>query len=209
MKIELTITIRIRIRIIYYKNSMASTSRLQTKKKQKSIDIYSHCLLTRRVPIDITLVGGEDVGIKQTLEKIIVQEIGNKCIVEGYVRSDSIRILSYSSGQCIESNIMFEVIVECDICCPVEGMHIPCVVQEITETAGIRAETENKPSPVVIYVARDHHINSKLLPTVKIGDNIKVRVIGQRFELNDKYVSVIAELIEDKMQKPKLVIEES
>ena len=48
---------------------------------------------------------------------------------------------------------------------------------------------------------------------MKVGDKIKVRVIGQRFELNDKYISVIAELIEDKAakygnKKKKLVIKD-
>jgi hypothetical protein len=33
---------------------------------------------------------------------------------------------------------------------------------------------------------------------VKEGDKITVRVIGQRFELNDKFVSVIGELIKPK-----------
>jgi hypothetical protein len=41
-----------------------------------------------------------------------------------------------------------------------------------------------------------------------------VRIIGQRFELNDKYISVIAEIIKPKIgvehdeKKPKLVIED-
>ena len=35
---------------------------------------------------------------------------------------------------------------------------------------------------------------------------IKVRVIGQRFELNDKYVSIIAELVVPSEEKTKLTI---
>ena len=40
---------------------------------------------------------------------------------------------------------------------------------------------------------------------VKEGDKINIRVIGQRFELNDKFVSIIGQLVRE--QKPKLVIE--
>ena len=48
---------------------------------------------------------------------------------------------------------------------------------------------------------------------VNEGDKIEIKVIGQRFELNDKYISIIAELIdpsksEKKMKKEKIVIEE-
>jgi hypothetical protein len=51
---------------------------------------------------------------------------------------------------------------------------------------------------------------------IKVGDIINVRVIGQRFELNDKYVSVIGELVKEKeyippkqkqQLKPRIVIE--
>jgi diaminopimelate decarboxylase len=53
---------------------------------------------------------------------------------------------------------------------------------------------------------------------IQEGDKINVRVIGQRFELNDKYVSIIGELMKEKEFitntktrqpiKPKIVIEE-
>ena len=44
-----------------------------------------------------------------------------------------------------------------------------------------------------------------------IGDEITVRVIGIRFELNDKYISVIAEhVIPRKARKrPKIIIKKS
>ena len=84
--------------------------------------------------------------------------------------------------------------------------------KNITESAGIKAETEDEPSPVVIYVARDHHFNNSNFAKVKPGDKIKVRVIGQRYELNDPYISVIAELMEERSakhsKKKKLVIKD-
>ena len=50
---------------------------------------------------------------------------------------------------------------------------------------------------------------------VKDGDKINVKVIGQRFELNDKYISIIGELVKEKENtyqkqpaKPRIVIED-
>ena len=46
----------------------------------------------------------------------------------------------------------------------------------------------------------------------KEGDKINTRVIGIRYELNDKYISIMSELLEDKLEKyavkkkPKLSI---
>ena len=42
------------------------------------------------------------------------------------------------------------------------------------------------------------------LVQVKEDDVINVRVIGTRFELNDKYISIIAELLNPRPIKPKL-----
>ena len=89
----------------------------------------------------------------------------------------------------------FEVVIQCEVCSPVEGMHISCIAKHINK-AGIRAEINETPSPVVIFIARDHNYASPLFADVKENNDIKVRVIGQRFELNDKYISVIAEIVE-------------
>ena len=177
-----------------------------TKKKSRKpavLGIYSKMLITRRIPLNIINIGAN---IKQTLEKVIASEIEGKCIVEGFVKPLSTKILSYSSGEINGVNVMFEVVFECLVCSPVEGMHIRCVVKNITK-AGIKAETEEDPSPVIIFVARDHHNTSAYFANVKVDETIKVRVIGQRFELNDKYVSIIAELVEPK-KKPLLLLDE-
>lgn len=185
---------------------IAATKRENMKKKTTNTGIYMGSMLTKKIMVSIVHVGDN---IKEVLEKKIGFEIEGRCIVEGYVKPGSCRVLSYSSGELSGSNVIFETVVECLVCCPVEGMHINCVVKNITNTAGIKAETDTEESsPLIIYIARDHHINNQRFANVKTNDKIKVRVIGQRFELNDKYISVIAELIEDKYihKKTKLVI---
>jgi hypothetical protein len=75
-------------------------------------------------------------------------------------------------------------------------MQINCYAKNITQ-AGIRAFTslDEKKSPVIIYVSRDHHSSNSYFNSVAEKDFIRIRVIGQRFELNDKQVSVIGELM--------------
>jgi len=91
-------------------------------------------------------------------------------------------------------------------------MLIPCVARNITK-AGIRAESdEESPSPIVVFIMRDQNYMNKYFTSIKENDKFIVRVIGQRFELNDKYVSIIGEVVEPKKdytnRKPKLVIED-
>ena len=161
--------------------------------------IYSRCLITRKIILPITAVGGN---IKEIIEKGIVEKFEGRCLVEGYVRPNSCKVITYSCGT-IEKGIyiLFEVVFECEVCFPVEGTKISCIAKNITK-AGIRAESSDSvPSPVVVFIARDHHYNHQYFSTIQEGDKFEVRVIGQRFELNDKYVAVIGELITPKVDR--------
>jgi hypothetical protein len=48
----------------------------------------------------------------------------------------------------------------------------------------------------VIFIARDHHFENELFSKINENDIINVRVLGQRYELNNKFISVIAELVD-------------
>ena len=156
-------------------------------------ELYNQILINRSVPISINNIGNN---IKETLTKAIAQQIDGKCIVDGYIKPDTIEIITFSSGLVSGSYVIFEVVFQCYVCSPAEGMHIKCIAKHINK-AGIRAELKETPSPIVIFIARDHNYASPLFAQVKENDEIKIRVIGQRFELNDTYISIIAELVED------------
>ena len=186
------------------------------RREVKYSSIYSQSLLTRCILLPITAIGNN---LKQNIEKDIAFNFEGKCVAEGFVKNGSTKIITYSSGVIKGSDILFEVVFECMVCCPEEGMLIQCEAKNITK-AGIRAESsEEKPSPVVVFVTRDHHYASQQFSDINEDDKFVARVIGQRFELNDKYVSIIAELVEkkdyeiqeqlqQKKGKPRLVIED-
>jgi len=169
------------------------------KDSTKLSSIYSRCLITRTIILPITAIG---VNIREIIDKKIHDNYEGKCLVEGFIEKDSAKIISHSSGLIQRgTNISFVVVFECKACFPVEGTLISCVAKNITK-AGIRAESlDEKPSPVVVFIARDHHYNSEQFNKIKEGDSFIARVIGQRFELNDKYVSIIAELKVERTKK--------
>lgn len=162
------------------------------KREIKSYTIYSRNLLTRNIVLPITAIGKN---IRETIERNITAQFEGKCVVEGFIKPNSSKIITYSSGLIVRGNhVSFEVVFECDICFPVEGMLITCVAKNITK-AGIRAESAfDTPSPIVVFIARDHHYEDVHFSDIQEGDKIDIKVIGQRFELNDKYISIIAEL---------------
>lgn len=183
----------------------AASKPMRNKRKEiRNFNIYSKALITRNVRIPIKHIGKN---VQEVIEKNIRGLFEGKCIVEGFVKPGSIKIITHSSGIVIGVNCQFEVVFECLVCCPVEGMLIQCVAKNVTK-AGIRAEaSDEQPSPVVIFIARDHHYMSSQFSNIQQGEKFLARIIGQRYELNDKYVSVIAELVEKpKDAKPRLVI---
>jgi DNA-directed RNA polymerase subunit E'/Rpb7 len=186
-------------------------TQMKNKKRDYKVkDIYSRCLITRNISLPITAV---NKNIRETIENQINFQFEGKCINEGYVKTGSSKIVTYSSGV-IErgTNILFEVVFECFVCFPVEGTLISCIAKNITK-AGIRGESaDESPSPVVVFIARDHNFNNSYFSSIQEEDKFTARIIGQRFELNDKYISIIAEIVKPKtdfeQKKPKLMIEE-
>lgn len=175
----------------------------QRSKDGKLSTIYSRCLITRNIVLPITSIGAN---IRETINRKIHDNYEGKCLVEGFIEKNSTKIVSHSSGLIQRgTNITFVVVFECNACFPVEGTLISCIAKNITK-AGIRAESSDEiPSPIVVFIARDHHYNSEQFNEIKEGDKFTARVIGQRFELNDKYVSIIAELkVERKIERKSM-----
>lgn len=181
------------------------------KYRQKEIKtVYSPCQITKSIILHITAIGKN---LQQTLENTIAKMVGGKCIVEGYVRPDSVRVITFSSGIVKGENVLFDVVFNCEVCYPVSGMNLNCIAKNITK-AGIRAESaDEQPSPFVLFVARDHFYASDYFNSIEENEKFVARVIAQRFELNDKYVSIIAELVPPskerefkKEAKPRLIL---
>lgn len=163
-------------------------------------NIYSKSILTKKITLPIKSINKK---IDETLKKKIIEIYEGKCVSEGYIKKDSYKFISKSCGVIEGNTIAINVVFECEICLPVEGMSFSCIIRNKTK-AGIRAELDEEPSPVIIFIARDHHNNNQTFIKASEGDTINVSVIGQRYELNDKYISVIGEIRGSDISQPRL-----
>lgn len=168
-----------------------------TPQPRLSTDLYVPTMVAKKVVLPFTAIGRN---IRNVLEKHLAHEHEGKCNAEGYVRPRSTQLLTHSSGGLSDhGSVAFEVVFEYQACNPVEGMLITCVVQNVSQ-AGLQAHIVPEPSPVVIFVSRDHHYSNQRFAKIKAGDEITVRVIGQHFELNDPAVSVIGEMLHNAIE---------
>lgn len=165
------------------------SKKTSTKEKKGGIGLYMRSILTKKVIIPFKLVGSN---VGELLIQSLEQELNGKCSEDGYIKKGSIRLIKYSAGSIESDKVVFQVLYECLVCNPVEGFGFKVVVQNITKM-GIRATIDdNEESPVVVFLAREHHVGNEEFSKLKQNDIINIKVIGTRFELNDPYISVIA-----------------
>lgn len=179
--------------------------------RKSNYGIYMENILTRKVVVPFNTIGKN---IEELLNKVIAKKLEGRCASEGYIKKGSVNIVSYSSGVANSENICFDVSFKCEICKPVEGMRIRCTVCNITK-AGIRAihhkeQCKDKDgdaiksfeSPITVFVAREHHIKDKSYTEItKEGEDIIIKVIGSRYQLNDDNISILGELCKTKRDK--------
>ena len=139
--------------------------------------------------------------VENNILNILQNKIENKCIIHGFVKKNSTKILEISLGELFSDYIIFHVQLECLIACPCESMILNCKVDSSTKV-GLKCSIINEDdiSPYLIFVARDHNYNNSIFSEINIGDNIDVRIIGYRYELNDPFISIIAELLDEKIK---------
>ena len=118
---------------------MAAISGNSKKQQKKNTGIYMLNILTRKVSIRFNSVGSN---IQEHIKNKLVTNLEGKCSKEGYIKKNSVRVLSYSAGVVQANNIIFDVSFECLICNPCEGQKIKVVVDNITK-AGIKANYYN------------------------------------------------------------------
>lgn len=169
-------------------------SRTSVKKKLHNSNIYLKSILKKKISIPIQYIGST---IHSLIEDYLKQNFENKCIEEGFIKAKTINLLSHTSGICEGDKVLFDTVFECLMCNVSEGTSILCNVKNISK-AGLRCELNESPSPLVIFVARDHHLNNELYNKIEQENQIKVNIIGSMFELNDTFISAIGTLEEIK-----------
>ena len=155
------------------------------------LPIYTQSLLQTKVVLAMAEVGRN---LQDNLVLKIERKIGGKCIHEGYIQPKSIELVSHSSGNILGEYIEFHVVYHCNVCNPADDVELECVCKTVTK-AGIHAQVvdEHGNAPITVFVAREHE-DANAFQEMKEGDKLTVRVLGQRFELNDDCVCVIATL---------------
>ena len=89
------------------------------KKSTENLHIYIRSLLTRKIVLNYNEVNSD---LFNTLEIKLKQYNEGKCIKDGYVKNNSVKLLTYSGGELFSNKLVFECVYDCLITNPVESM---------------------------------------------------------------------------------------
>lgn len=151
--------------------------------------------------------GNMDELIRERLQK----SLEGVCSRFGYIRPGSIDIVRRSMGCLMKAHfnghIRYDVVCKAEVCNPARGMVFKVTVRNKNEL-GVLAEgniiMDGTRMPVldVLIPRRSAGITSDIdLDEVNTGDEIHVEVLGKRYQLLDKKISIIARAIKEPQKK--------
>ena len=163
---------------------------------------FTKSLLQNKVYLTINEIGSNN---EKNIERKIANKMEGKCSSDaGYIIPNSVQLVSYSVGKIEKEDIEHHVSFTCNVCLPIEGMEMKCVVKSITKP-GIKAEyiheytnDENdvvKLPIITCYIVRDDNYENPEFEKVDTNMTILVRITGSSFELNDTSITTTADLI--------------
>jgi DNA-directed RNA polymerase subunit E'/Rpb7 len=141
----------------------------------------------------------EPKDLNNNLNKKIIKKIKNdiegKCIKNGYVKNNSVKLLKRSLGETLTSQfngaVLFHIEYLVELCNPLEGANINCIVLNINKMGVLGGMIGEDNSPLNILLARQHHINNPEFEDLKENDIINIKVLGKRYEYGDSQISII------------------
>ena len=151
--------------------------------------LFIQSVLSRRLHFSITQLQG--VNFDTFVQSQAKLQFENVCIDEGFVRPNSLKVISVSTGILNKTKISFEVMFECEIFYPMNEAIIFCKAVSSTK-AGVRAISANEDiSPFVAFITREHNLNDKDYLKLEKNETFYASILASRYELNDKQVSII------------------
>lgn len=170
-------------------------------------NIFYRVLLKDQVKVEPKVLGK---GFREHIFKKIKMQNEGMCTRHGYIRENSIDIQKIAPGVLdkvgLNGHVVFEVHYMAEVCNPLLGNVVRAKVVNVNKF-GILAEVA--PILEIIIAKNSVHITSDPdvdLDAVKPGDWIYVEIMGKKFELNDRKISIIGRVVKgamDVQQAPK------
>ncbi len=173
---------------------MATKQMTGGSSKLISAPIYEERMLSTSIHLEPKYLN--NVNLNDIIQQTLKQKVEGRCISDGYIKPDSVKILSRNLG-CMENHdfsgsITYTLKYKADICCPKEGQIIECIVDTHDETNSVCYVGDAETSPVEIYLFREHYLGNAEYAALKKGKKIMVKVLEPHVEFGAEKVLISA-----------------
>lgn len=132
------------------------------------------------------------------------RKVGNKCINEGYINGNTIKIIERTIGKInttfLDGSVNYKIIFSADVCSPRRGDILPATFVDINH-AGILAEI--KDSPLNIVLPKNYHGQNEQEVYISLDKNeanerskiLAIEIGGIQIRQNKKYIKVIGKVV--------------
>ena len=149
-------------------------------------DIYHRELIKETISIPYNKIGKNVV---KYFKYYYTNKIQGRCKTQGYVKSDNFKILTYSAGLIDSDNVLYQVHYEGLVCKPFDNMKTNFIIKNINKL-GARAIYSEIDNPIMAFITREHNENIDF-DNLELEQIVHVTITGNRYELNDDYITVI------------------
>ncbi len=175
-----------------------------------SADIFVHAVLYDKVKLGAQHVNGR-------LDEMLLVALKNKyegiCSHYGYIKPGSITLYKHSLGMVqaasLNGDVQFGVNFHADVCNPCLGSIVQTQAVNVNKF-GILAQSgfvlNGQFTPVLeVIIAKNmateqHDVN---VDDISPGDQFNVEILGKKFELNDRKISAVGKIINNKNSTDK------
>ena len=143
--------------------------------------------------------------ILSNILKVLKIKNEGKCSKHGYIKSNSIEIVSKSFGkiemQSLHGYVIYDVQFKACVCNPVIGNHIECVVKKINNFGILCTSQINENGSMVdvldiIIPKHSYRIKSNVdFNDINVDINVIIEIVGKKYQLNKKTISVVGKII--------------
>jgi DNA-directed RNA polymerase subunit E'/Rpb7 len=119
------------------------------------------------------------------------------CNAQGYVRPGSMQILARSMGQAEHCRFTGDYIFYCKVrmecLMPFDGMMVEAQVLKANKLGAYVLVMEGKKrlEAMRILLPRDFHMGNAIFDNLKVGDNVRVKAMQTRFQVNDAFINAV------------------
>jgi DNA-directed RNA polymerase subunit E'/Rpb7 len=169
----------------------------QNTKKVKVDNIYETRQLSTQITLYPSVLNYSD--INEIILNKLKKKVEGKCIGDGYIKEESVNIVSRSLGIMLNTDfsgsIAYEIIYSADVCNPKEGQILEVVISTLDETNIVCYYIDEDTSPVEIYLFKQHYLENQDYSSLKEGDNILIKIIETQIEFGQDKILATAEFI--------------